>query len=74
MKIICPNCNHLIEKENINVENDYGFCTICQNAFNISSLLNNNSIKGEISLYEEIINNPPKGTWKYEDFDKITIG
>ena len=70
MEIICSNCNHLIEKENINVEKDYFFCNVCQNVLKISDLVNNDEIK----LSNELINNPPKGTWKHEDYNEKLIG
>jgi hypothetical protein len=56
--------------ENINIEKDYAFCNICQNIFKISDLLNSDEIK----LSNEIINNPPRGTWKHEDYNEILIG
>jgi YHS domain-containing protein len=73
MKIICQNCNHLIENEFINAGENYYFCNDCKNAFKISDLLNNNN-ENEVNILKGIINNPPKGTWKHEDYDHIVIG
>ncbi|MDR0322487.1 MAG: hypothetical protein LBI28_13385 [Treponema sp.] len=75
MKIICPTCSHEIEKENINAEKDYVFCNMCQNAFKISDLLDTaGHNENETILAEKIIKNPPKGAWKYKDFNKLIIG
>ena len=75
MKIICPACRRLVEKENINAEKDYAFCPVCQEAFMISALLQgDNGDQNETELFEKIMREPPRGTWKHEDFDKKTIG
>ena len=87
MKIICPKCSSLIEPENINVQKDYAFCNVCQNVFNISSIVDvndgqYNKISREtariseetVKISEEMVNNPPKGAWKYENYDRIVIG
>ena len=73
MKIVCTNCSHDIENENINAEKDFFYCVNCQNAYKISDLLNEHNENDTIP-YKEIINNPPKGTWKLEDPEKIVIG
>ena len=71
MKVICPKCGRVVEKENVNTEKDYAFCTTCQDVFTISALLHK---VNEAGLSEKIINDPPKGAWRYEDYDKKIIG
>ena len=64
----CPKCNSEIKNENINIQSDIAQCNNCDAIFKISSNI------GEYLDDNFNINNSPKGTWIYNDFNKTIIG
>jgi hypothetical protein len=69
MKICCPKCNGYIENANINVAEDIYVCSICNELFKLSDILE----QEDIIKTEKSLKNPPRGIWVHENFDKIKI-
>lgn len=43
MKLVCPNCNSEIYRDDVNVNTDVAYCNHCTNIFKLSELLNLNN-------------------------------
>ena len=69
MKITCPQCDADIPQQQINVEKNIFFCPNCNEAFNLSSVID----QEEIAITEENINNPPKGVKVEKSLDGLTV-
>ena len=80
MEIRCPSCHTLIQKENINEEEGWGFCDTCKDSFLLSDVPDNNELEKQESKLDEaqslkdILHDSPKGVYIYEESDRITIG
>ncbi|MGL1889096.1 MAG: hypothetical protein OCD76_21465 [Reichenbachiella sp.] len=64
----CPNCNTVVENQNINIHTDVAQCQNCNNIFKIAENINDNNYDG----FD--MNNPPNGTWIKKGMNQIVIG
>lgn len=67
MKIECPLCHQVVPPNQVNIQTDLAFCPVCNEGFKISE----NSVT---ELNQEILLNPPKGTWFREEPARIVLG
>ena len=80
MEIRCPSCHTVIQKENINEEEGWGFCNTCKDSFLLSDVPDNDELeKQEVKLDEaqslkDIAHDSPKGVYIHEESGRITIG
>jgi len=56
MRILCPNCNSLIENENINVSENICVCKSCGQLLKLSEMLDQEKLEET----ENLLRNPPK--------------
>jgi hypothetical protein len=69
MIICCPKCNSIIDNANINVTENVCVCSICNEVFNLSALLD----KENIEEAENVLENPPKGILVTGNYEHIKI-
>ena len=80
MEIRCPSCHTIIQKENINEEDGYGLCDICENSFLLSDVPDNNKLKeqetqlDEAQSFKDVLKDSPRGVYINEESGRITIG
>ena len=64
----CPNCNTVVQNQNINIQTDVGQCQSCNSIFKISESLDDSQADG----FD--LNDPPTGAWIRSGINKIVIG
>ena len=69
MKIFCPNCNIQFTKTNINVMENICVCTICNEIFNLSEMVDHD----KYNEAEKLLKSPPKGINLKNEHNKIFI-
>ena len=69
VKIICPNCDSLIDSGQLNVETDVAVCRKCNEGFQLSALIAAGQDAEEVDLV-----NPPRGVWFVNEITGWTVG
>ena len=67
MKIFCPRCDGEIFQDTINISENLFLCKRCGEHFKITYAMYREKI-------ENLVNNPPKGTWIRKDYRNLYIG
>ena len=68
MRLRCSECGSAIPSEQINTLTDIAYCPECLNVEKISVLVTRSS------LVEDVVANPPAGTWFRQSTKEITVG
>lgn len=67
MMMKCPNCNHSILNQNINIQDNIAQCQHCESIFKASEALN--LADSKFSIHQ-----PPKGSWYKQHADNVIFG
>jgi hypothetical protein len=72
MKVACPKCQREIPSGDVNVSADVAFCRACNEAFELSDLVEDEDAEDDAPPPEMMV--PPRGTWFEKDLDGFTVG
>ena len=77
MKAMCPGCDNIIEKSNINLKTCNVYCEKCNSTHTMSEAFDHYALKKKELMrkkLDNILENPPKRTYINEGPEKIVIG
>ena len=74
MKVHCPKCHHAIPASKMNVETNVAVCPTCDEAFDLSDLLSDESENGDESKAAPHLKQAPPGAWFTTDVDSWQVG
>lgn len=82
MALNCPKCNHVISKDNINIQTDLAQCQFCDHLFQISNHVSSAVVMPSTSIRETTQTSSahlasldiPSGVWHHNDLQYTTLG
>jgi len=74
VKLRCPECHHVIPASKINVDSDVAVCPGCDDEFELSDLLANESDESSERLPSQLFRESPPGAWFVTDEDSWQVG
>jgi len=73
MRVFCPKCQREIASAAVNVAADVAFCRPCNEAFELSELVDDVEQASEAAPPPEMLV-PPRGAWFDKDLEGFTVG
>jgi hypothetical protein len=73
MRVFCPKCQREIAPADVNVAADVAFCRPCNEAFELSKLVDDGEEASDAAPPLEMLV-PPRGAWFEKDLDGFTVG